>query len=142
MALSRHPFALVALTGALAASHTLMAALHVIGRAVPPVQPIPRSPLDAAAIMADGPLWVVMHGVAAAGIVATLTARRWRALAAFWSVSVWVIWCVLLLLWAARTDHVPVSLAPLVTLTLAVPVARVVAGAWTQTEARDETAGR
>ena len=139
MALSRHPFALVGLTGALAASHTLMAVLHVIGRAVPAIRPVGDGLWHTASLMADAPYWVGLHGLAAAGLIISMATHRLRSLAAFWSAFVWVIWCVLILIWSSRTTP-PVSLtAPIIIFILAVPIARVIAAAWVVTETKTET---
>lgn len=137
--LAKHPRALVALTAALAGSHGVMAGLHGIGRAVPAIRPVGDGLWHTASLMADAPYWVGLHGLAAAGLIISMATHRLRSLAAFWSAFVWVIWCVLILIWSARTTP-PVSLtAPIVILILAVPIARVVAAAWVVMETKTET---
>ena len=134
-ALRRHPAALTSLTVALLLSHLIMVGLHLIDRAVPAADPAGAPDwVHAVVLSADDHFWVVLHGAAAAALIVTLAAARFRALAAFWSRTVWGAWCVLALLWSLWTSP-PASLtAPLVILVLAVPMARAIAQAWTEKE--------
>lgn len=133
--LARHRSMLLALSISLATAHALMAVLYLIGRAAPAITPVGMpSWLKVLILSGDDGFWIVLHGSAALGLCVALWTGRLRALAAYWSQTVWAMWCLIILLWSLWTAPPVPLVAPLIVPVLAVPLGRVVAGAWTDEE--------
>lgn len=106
----------------LAIGHAAIVVLALIGRTAPYVTG-GRHHLDGFLALADGaPLWVPLHIIAAAGIVASVTGigpKRWSDQACHLSAGVYLAWGGMTFVWAA-TRQPPVSLlGPTLTLILA-----------------------
>lgn len=118
---TRHPH-LPELAALLAVGHTAIVVLALIGRTAPYVTG-GRHHLDGTLAVVDAaPLWVPLHVLAAAGIIASIKGigpKRWSDQACHLSAGVYAAWGGITFAWAA-TRHPPVSLlGPTLTLILA-----------------------
>ncbi|MGD7790117.1 hypothetical protein ACQCX2_17545 [Propionibacteriaceae bacterium Y1700] len=132
MKLHEHRHALDALMVWLIVWHLAIAGLHLIGRAVPAIDPDPSTWWGLIASHADGVAWPFWHGGLAVALTVSLISRRprWSAMTAWLSGGLWVAWGLLLLMWSLATVP-PVSLtAPALILLACAPVAFVVSGGW------------